>query len=70
MPNLPPAFEVFLILVLAVAELLFCALPALLWAVIGRQNSREAFAWRRPMAREVAGAALLGLGLLPSGCRP
>ena len=65
MPNFPPVVEVFLILILAVAELLFCALPALLWAVIGRQNLREAFAWRRPMARELVGAALLGLGLLP-----
>lgn len=65
MPNYPPVVEVFLILILAVAELLFCALPALLWAVIGRQNLREAFAWRRAMARGLVGAALMGLGLLP-----
>jgi membrane protease YdiL (CAAX protease family) len=62
---MPSWFGTVLIIVMALGELLFCALPALLWALIGRQNLTEAFAWRRASGREYVGAALLGLGFLP-----
>ncbi len=62
---MPSWFGIVLIIVMVVGELLFCALPALLWALIGRQNLVEAFAWRRASGREYVGAALLGLGFLP-----
>lgn len=62
---MPSWFGIVLILVMVIGELLFCALPALLWALIGRQNLTEAFAWRRASGRECIGAVLLGLGFLP-----
>jgi len=62
---MPSWFGIVLIIVMVVGELLFCALPALLWALIGRQSLAEAFAWRRASGREYVGAALLGLGFLP-----
>jgi len=65
MSGLPSWFGIVLIVVMVIGELLFCALPALLWALIGRQNLVEAFAWRRASGREYVGAALLGLGFIP-----
>jgi membrane protease YdiL (CAAX protease family) len=65
MPNMPSWFGIVLIVAIVVGELLFCALPALLWALIGRQKLAEAFAWRRASGREYLGAALLGLGFIP-----
>ncbi len=65
MSGLPSWFGIVLIIVMVIGELLFCALPALLWALIGRQNLVEAFAWRRASGREYVGAALLGLGFIP-----
>ena len=65
MSGLPSWFGIVLLIVMVVGELLCCALPALLWALIGRQNLTEAFAWRRASGREYVGAALLGLGFLP-----
>ncbi len=65
MLNMPSWFGIVLIVAIVVGELLFCALPALLWALIGRQNLAEAFAWRRASGREYVGAALLGLGFIP-----
>ena len=64
MPNFSPATEIAITYLLAIGEFLLCALPAILWVVIGRQSWREAFAWRRPMGREIMGAILLGFGLL------
>lgn len=65
MPTSPSWFGIVLIIVMVIGELLCCALPALLWALIGRQNLAEAFAWRKASGREYVGAALLGLGFLP-----
>ena len=65
MSGLPSWFGIVLIVVMVIGELLFCALPALLWALMGRQNLVEAFAWRRASGREYVGAALLGLGFIP-----
>ena len=65
MPNMPSWFGVVLIIAMVLGELLFCAVPALLWAVIGRQRLIEAFAWRRASGREYVGAALMGLGFIP-----
>jgi membrane protease YdiL (CAAX protease family) len=65
MPGYPSWFGLVLIVVMLVCEFLFCALPAILWAVIGRQKWTEAFAWRRASGREYIGAALLGLGFIP-----
>ena len=61
----PSWFGLVLIVVMIFFEFLLCALPAILWAVIGRQKWTEAFAWRRASGREYIGAALLGLGLIP-----
>ncbi len=63
--NLPSWFGIVLIIVMVIGELLFCALPAVLWAVIGRQKLVEALAWRRASGWEYVGAVLLGLGFLP-----
>lgn len=65
MLHMPSWFGIVLIIAIVLGELLFCALPALLWALIGRQNLAEAFAWRRASGREYVGAALLGLGFIP-----
>jgi membrane protease YdiL (CAAX protease family) len=65
MPGYPSWFGLVIIFVMLVFEFLFCALPAILWAVIGRQKWKEAFAWRRASAREYVGAVLLGLGFIP-----
>lgn len=56
MPTLPSWFGIVLIVFMVVGELLCCALPALLWALIGRQNLREAFAWRRKWVEAALGA--------------
>ena len=65
MTGMPSWFGIVLIVAMVLGELLFCAVPALLWAVIGRQKLAEAFAWRRASGREYVGAALLGLGFIP-----
>lgn len=62
---LSPAMSLALLLTMVAAELLLLALPALLWALIGKQPLRDAFAWRATSGRELLGAALLGLGFLP-----
>ena len=41
------------------------AIPALLFAMIGRYQWVETFSWRRATGGEMAGAALIGLGSLP-----
>jgi membrane protease YdiL (CAAX protease family) len=46
-------------------QLLLIAAPALLFAWLGRYRWVETFAWRRPSAGEMAGAALIGVGLVP-----
>ncbi len=61
----PSWFGIVIVLVMVAAEFLLIALPAILWAVIGRQTWAEAFSWRRASGREYAGAALLGLGFIP-----
>lgn len=61
----PSWFGIVIVLVMVAAEFLLVALPAVLWAVIGRQTWAEAFAWRRASGREWVGAALLGLGFIP-----
>lgn len=63
--NLPAWFGIIIIIVMVIGELISCALPALLWAIIGRQKLAEAFAWKRAGWREYAGAVLLALGFLP-----
>lgn len=60
--NLPSWFGIVIIIVMVFGELAFCAFPALLWALIGRQKLTEAFAWRRASGREYLGAALLAFG--------
>ena len=65
MPALPSWFGIVLVVVMVLGEFLCCALPALLWVLIGKQKLAEAFAWRRASGREYVGAALLGLGFLP-----
>lgn len=50
------------IVILVIFELLFFALPTLLWALIGRQRLVEAFAWRRARGLEYLAAVLLALG--------
>ena len=65
MLGMPSWFGIVLIIVMVIGEFACCALPALLWALIGKQNLVEAFAWRRADWREYAGAVLLGLGFLP-----
>lgn len=62
---MPSWFGIVIIIAMVIGELLFCALPALLWALVGRQKFVEAFAWRRASGREYIGAALLGLGFIP-----
>ncbi len=68
MPNFPSHmpfwFGIVVIVAMVVGELLTCALPALLWALIGRQKLAEAFAWRRAGGRQYLGAALLALGFM------
>lgn len=68
MPNLPSPlpswFGILFIVILVIFELLFNALPALLWALIGRQKLVEAFAWRRVGGRQYMGASLLALGFV------
>ena len=63
--NLPAWFGIVIIIVMVIGEVISCALPALLWAVIGKQNLIEAFAWKRVGWREYTGAVLLALGFLP-----
>ena len=63
--NLPSWFGIILIIVMVIGEVVCCALPALLWAVIGRQKLVEAFAWKRAGWMEYVGAVLLALGFLP-----
>ncbi len=63
--SLSPAMSLALLLAMVACELLFLALPALLWALIGKQPLRDAFAWRATAGQELLGAALLGLGFLP-----
>ena len=63
--NLPAWFGIVIIIVMVIGELISCALPALLWAVIGRQKLVEAFAWKRAGWLEYAGAVLMALGFLP-----
>jgi len=63
--NLPSWFGIVIIIVMVIGEVVCLALPALLWAVIGRQKLAEAFAWRRASGREYVGAVLLALGFLP-----
>lgn len=65
MLGMPSWFGIVLIIVMVIGEFACCALPALLWALIGKQNLVEAFAWRWADRREYAGAVLLGLGFLP-----
>ena len=50
---------------MVLSEVLLLALPAFLWARVGKQNLREAFSWRRASGREYMGAALMALGFLP-----
>lgn len=61
-PHLPSWFGILFIVILVTFELLFFALPALLWTLIGRQRLVVAFAWRRSGGWEYLGAALLALG--------
>ena len=61
----PTLFGTIFIVLMVVGEPLLIALPAVLWAVIGKQKWTEAFAWRRASGREWIGAALLGLGFIP-----
>lgn len=65
MPAYPSWFGLFLVAVMIVGEIFFCAVPAVLWALIGKQKWTEAFSWRPASAREYIGAALLGLGFIP-----
>ena len=65
MLGMPSWFGIVIIIVMVIGEFACCALPALLWALIGKQNLVEAFAWRRADWREYIGALLLGLGFLP-----
>ena len=65
MLGMPSWFGIVLIIVMVIGEFACCALPALLWALIGKQNLVEAFAWRRADWKEYVGAVLLGLGFLP-----
>ena len=50
---------------MALSEVLLLALPALLWASVGKQDLREVFSWRRASGREDVGAVLMALGFLP-----
>jgi len=63
--SLSPSMSLALLLAMVAFELLLLALPALLWARIGKQPLRDAFAWRPAAGREMLGAVLLGLGFLP-----
>lgn len=63
--SLSPSMSLALLLAMVAFEFLLLALPALLWARIGRQPLRDAFAWRATAGRELLGAALLGVGFLP-----
>jgi sodium transport system permease protein len=46
-------------------ELLLIAAPTLLFAWLMRYRWIETFSWRRPTGAEMAGAALIGVGVLP-----
>jgi membrane protease YdiL (CAAX protease family)/ABC-type Na+ efflux pump permease subunit len=46
-------------------QLLLMAGPALAFAWLARYRWVETFSWRKPTVRQMAGAALLGLGLVP-----
>ena len=61
----PSWFGLLLIFFMIIGEFFCCALPAVLWALIGKQKWAEAFSWRNASAREYIGAALLGLGFIP-----
>ena len=50
---------------MVLSEVLLLALPALLWARVGKQDLREAFSWRRASGREYIGAVLMALGFVP-----
>jgi sodium transport system permease protein len=50
---------------LLATELLFLAVPALLFAWLGRYRWEETFAWRRPAAPWMGGAALMAAGSVP-----
>lgn len=50
---------------LAGVELLLVAAPTLLFAWLGRYQWVETFAWRRPSPPALAGAAMIGAGILP-----
>lgn len=63
--SLPGWVEYVIIAGMALSEVLLLALPALLWARVGKQNVREAFSWRRASGREYVGATLMALGFLP-----
>ncbi len=62
--NMPSWLGIVIIAVMVIGELALCAVPAWLWALIGRQKLTEAFAWRRAGARQYLGAALLALGFV------
>lgn len=49
----------------AVTEILLFAAPALLFAWLFRYRWTETFSWRRPTIPALAGAALIGVGLVP-----
>jgi membrane protease YdiL (CAAX protease family) len=54
-----------LLVTVAGNQLLLIAAPALLFAWLGRYHWRETFAWRRATAAQMAGAALIGVGVVP-----
>ena len=62
--SLPAWAEYVIIAGMALLEVLL-ALPALVWARVGKQNLREAFSWRRASGREYVGAVLMALGFVP-----
>ena len=63
--SLPGWVEYLFIAVMALSEVLLLALPALLWARMGKQDVRDVFSWRRASGREYVGATLMALGFLP-----
>lgn len=65
LPSLPGWADYVIIGGMALSEVLLLALPALLWARVGKQDLREVFSWRRANGREYVGAALMALGFLP-----
>ena len=60
--NLPSWLGIVIVAAIVISELAFCAVPAWLWAFVGRQKLTEAFAWRQVSGRQYLGAVLLALG--------